>query len=62
MIGDDEVEKGVARCTNCGNISPIEITPDEEMRPLGMQGRSCCDDTSYRLLTVDESSEAFADD
>ena len=61
MSGYDEVEKGVARCANCGSISPIEITPTDEVRPLGMQGRSCCSHTSDQLLTLEGSDDAFAD-
>lgn len=62
MSGNDEVEKGVARCANCGNISPVETTPTEEVRPLGMQGRSCCNDSSYQLLQLEGPEEAFAND
>lgn len=62
MSGTNEIEKGVARCANCGAISPVAITPSEEMRPIGRQGRTCCSDTSYQLLTINEPSDAFADD
>lgn len=61
MSGPDGTEKGVARCANCGDVSPIEIT-SEEVRPIGRQGRACCSDPSYRLLTIDEPSDAFAGD
>lgn len=62
MSGKNEIEKGVARCANCGSISPIEITPAEEVRPLGMQGRSCCTESSYQLLTLEGPDDAYDDD
>lgn len=62
MSGTTEIGKGVAKCANCGAISPVEITPSEEVRPIGRQGRTCCSDTSYQLLTINDPSGAFADD
>jgi hypothetical protein len=51
MSETDERGKGVARCANCGDISPIEISPSEEFRPIGKQGRACCTATSYQPLS-----------
>ncbi len=62
MSGTTEIEKGVARCANCGAISPVEITPSKETRPIGRQGRACCNDTSYQLLTINDPSDVFTDD
>lgn len=61
-MADEEIEKGVARCANCGAISPVVITPNEEMRPIGRRGRTCCSDTSSQLLTINEPSDGSADD
>lgn len=47
MVDSGEKRKGVAKCSNCEEISPVEIWPDGTVHPLGRS--EICDCAGGRL-------------
>lgn len=58
-MGDDTkegIETGgepqtVARCTNCGNVYPVQETSNGTLRPVGTGGACECGNTEFEVAT-----------